>query len=411
MARADSETGPTKLSERLFATRRLTFDLAAPLSDADATIQPFPDASPAKWHLAHVTWFFETFVLRDHASEYRQFDERYAFLFNSYYEAEGPRHARPRRGMLSRPSLDEVRAYRAHVDEALERALPSLPAQVLELVELGIHHEQQHQELFLTDILAAFAENPLEPAYGELPPPACFAVEPLSFLPGREGIVEIGAPVASFAFDSERPRHRVFLAAHEIANRRVTNREWREFVDDGGYSTPALWLSEGWDWVQREGIAAPLYWRDDGTEFTLGGRREIDWAAPVAHVSFFEADAYARWAGDRLPTEAEWEDFAASADPNIGNQLDAAGAIVPRPGGGMFGDVWEWTASAFASHPGFSPAEGAVGEYNGKFMSGQLVLKGASCATPRGHSRASYRNFFPPTARWQFTGLRLARDA
>jgi ergothioneine biosynthesis protein EgtB len=411
MARADSETGPAKLRERLFATRKLTLDLAAPLSDADATIQPFSDASPAKWHLAHTTWFFETFILRDHAPGYRLFDERWPYLFNSYYEGEGPRHARARRGMLSRPSLDEVRAYRAHVDEALDRALASLPPQAVELVELGIHNEQQHEELLLTDILAAFAENPLEPAYGALPPPACFATEPPSFQPGREGIVKIGAPEEGFAFDSERPRHRVFLEPHAIANRRVTNAEWRDFIADGGYSAPTLWLSEGWDWVQRESISAPLYWQDDGTVFTLGGRREVDWAAPVAHVSFFEADAFARWAGARLPTEAEWEDFAASADPNIGNQLDEVGAVVPSPGGGIFGDVWEWTASAFASHPGFSPAEGAVGEYNGKFMCGQFVLKGASCATPRGHSRTSYRNFFPPAARWQFTGVRLARDA
>jgi ergothioneine biosynthesis protein EgtB len=411
MARADSETGPAKLRERLFATRKLTLGLAAPISDADATIQPFADASPAKWHLAHTTWFFETFVLRDHVPGYRLFDERWPYLFNSYYEGEGPRHARARRGMLSRPSLEEVRAYRAHVDEALDRALPLLPPQALDLVELGTHHEQQHQELLLTDILAAFAENPLEPAYGDLPPPACFAVEPLSFQVGRVGVVEIGAADAGFAFDSERPRHRVFLEPHALANRRVTNAEWREFIAEGGYSTPTLWLAEGWDWVQRVGIAAPLYWRDDGTEFTLGGRREIDWAAPVAHVSYFEADAFARWAGARLPTEVEWEDFAASADPNLGNQLAVAGAIAPRPGGGIFGDVWEWTASAFASYPGFAPAEGAVGEYNGKFMCGQFVLKGASCATPRGHSRASYRNFFPPSARWQFTGLRLARDA
>ena len=415
MAREDSTRAPqataASLGDRLFATRKLTLDLAQPLSDADATIHPFPDASPAKWHLAHTTWFFETFVLRDSVSGYRPFDERWAYLFNSYYEAEGPRHARPRRGMLSRPSLDEVRAYRAHVDEALSRALPSLPATALELVELGINNEQQHQELFLTDILAAFAENPLAPAYGELPPPACFAVEPLSWHPGSEGVVEIGAAETGFAFDAERPRHRTFLSRHEIANRRVTNSEWREFIDDLGYGTPTLWLSEGWDWVQREGISAPLYWRDDGTEFTLGGRREIDWAAPVAHVSYFEADAFARWAGARLPTEAEWEDFAASADPNLGNQLDAAGAIAPRPGGGLFGDTWEWTQSAFASYPGFTPAEGAVGEYNGKFMCGQFVLKGASCATPRGHSRASYRNFFPPAPRWQFTGVRLAKDA
>ena len=399
------------LAERLSATRRLTLDLAAPLSDADATIQPFPDASPAKWHLAHTTWFFETFVLRDHLFGYTPFDERYAFLFNSYYEAEGPRHARPRRGMLSRPSLDEVRHYRAHVDEALERALPSLAPAALELVELGINHEQQHQELFLTDILATFAENSLEPAYGELPSPACFAIEPLSWHRGREGIVEIGAPDIGFAFDAERPRHRVFLAAHRLANRRVTNREWREFIDDGGYRTAALWLSDGWAWLQQERVAAPLCWRDDGTEFTLGGRREIDWSAPVAHVSYYETDAFARWAGARLPTEAEWEDFAASADPLIGNQLEQAGAVAPQPGGCMYGDVWEWTRSAFASYPGFAPAEGAVGEYNGKFMSGQLVLKGASCATPRGHSRASYRNFFPPAARWQFTGVRLAQDA
>jgi ergothioneine biosynthesis protein EgtB len=411
MAREDSRPTLRALSEQLFATRKLTLDLAQPLSDADATIQPFPDASPAKWHLAHTTWFFETFVIRDHVSSYRLFDERWAYLFNSYYEAEGPRYARPRRGMLSRPSLDQVRAYRAHVDEALDRALPSLPAAALELVELGINHEQQHQELFLTDILATFAENPLEPAYGELPPPACFAVEPLSWHRGRDGVVEIGAGETDFAFDAERPRHRTFLAPHQIASRRVANIEWREFIEDRGYRTPTLWLSEGWDWVQREGVSAPLYWREDGGEFTLAGRREIDGAAPVSHVSYFEADAYARWAGARLPTEAEWEDFANSADPSLGNQLDEAGPVAPSPGGGVFGDTWEWTQSAFASYHGFAPAEGAVGEYNGKFMCGQFVLKGASCATPRGHSRASYRNFFPPAARWQFTGVRLAKDA
>jgi len=411
MAREDSSSSLKALGERLFATRKLTLDLAAPLSDADATIQPFPDASPAKWHLAHTTWFFETFVLRDHMLGYTAFDEHYAFLFNSYYEAEGPRHARPRRGMLSRPPLDEVRAYRAHVDEALDRALPHLSAEALDLIELGINHEQQHQELFLTDILATLAENPLQPAYGELPAPASFAVEPLAWHRGRDGLVEIGAPEAGFAFDAERPRHKAFLAPHELASRRVTNGDWREFMRDDGYKTPTLWLSEGWDWVRQERIEAPLYWHDDGTEFTLGGVREIDWAAPVVHVSYYEADAFARWSGARLPTEAEWEDFAASADPVIGNQLDRAGAVHPCPGGGMFGDAWEWTRSAFDSYPGFAPAAGAVGEYNGKFMCGQFVLKGASCATPRGHSRASYRNFFPPAARWQFTGVRLARDA
>jgi len=411
MAREDSQQAPKALGERLFATRKLSLALAAPLSDADATIQPFPDASPAKWHLAHTTWFFETFVLRDHVAGYSLFDVSWPYLFNSYYEGEGERHARPKRGMLSRPSLDQVRAYRGHVDEALERSLPSLPPAALELIELGIHHEQQHQELLLTDIHATLAENPLKPAYGELPAPACFAVEPLTWHRGREGVVEVGAVDDGFAFDSERPRHSVVLSPHEIAGRRVTNSDWREFVDADGYRTPTLWLSDGWTWVQQEGSAAPLYWHEDGSEFTLGGRREIDWAAPVAHVSFYEADAFARWAGARLPTEAEWEDLAASADPMIGNQLDTAGAVAPQPAGGMFGDVWEWTRSAFAPYPGFAPAEGAVGEYNGKFMSSQLVLKGASCATPRGHSRASYRNFFPPSARWQFTGLRLARDA
>lgn len=402
---------PRQLRDRLFATRELTVDLAAPLSDADATIQPFPDASPAKWHLAHTTWFFETFVLRDHLPGHRAFDDRFAYLFNSYYEAEGERHARPKRGMLSRPSLDEVRDWRASVDEALERALPILPPAALELVELGINHEQQHQELLLTDILATFAENPLEPAYAELGPAACFATEPWAFLLGRTGIVEIGASGNGFAFDNERPRHRTILHPHQLAGRRVTNSEWQDFIADGGYSTPTLWLSEGWDWVQRERVNAPLYWHSDGTEFTLAGRREVDRAAPVAHVSYYEADAFSRWAGARLPTESEWEDFAASADPNLGNQLDGAGAALPQPGGAMFGDVWEWTQSAYLSYPGFATAPGAVGEYNGKFMCGQFVLKGASCATPRGHSRASYRNFFPPSARWQFTGVRLAKDA
>jgi ergothioneine biosynthesis protein EgtB len=340
MAREDSDSAAGSLAERLTATRKLTLDLAAGLSDADATIQPFPDASPTKWHLAHTTWFFEAFVLRDQVPDYRLFDERWHFLFNSYYELEGARHARPKRGMLSRPSLDEIRAYRGHVDVAMARALPSLPAEALGLVELGINHEQQHQELLLTDILAAFAENPLEPAYAALPPPACFAAEPLSWHRGREGIVEIGAPNAGFAFDCERPRHRAILAPHEIANRRVTNKEWREFVADGGYRTASLWLSDGWAWVVQAGISAPRYWGQDGTAFTLAGRREIDWAAPVSQVSFYEADAFARWAGARLPTEAEWEDFAASADPSLGNQLDQPAAVVPRPGGGMFGDVW-----------------------------------------------------------------------
>jgi ergothioneine biosynthesis protein EgtB len=394
----------------LFATRKLTLDLAAPLSDADATIQPHPDASPAKWHLAHTSWFFEAFVLRNHVPGYHLFDERWPYLFNSYYEGEGERHPRERRGMLSRPSLDEVRGWRAYIDEALERALPDLPAEGLAIVELGIQHEQQHQELFLTDILATFAENPLKPAYGELPGLPCHATEQLAWLPGRTDVVEVGATESGFAFDCERPRHRVLLHPHAISSRCVTNGEWQQFMADGGYTTPTLWLSEGWDWIQREGIWAPLYWHEDGSAFTLGGRREVDRAAPVAHVSFYEADAFARWAGARLPSENEWEDFAASADPYAGHQLDQAAPVIPSPGGGLFGDVWNWTGSAFHSYPRYRPAEGTIGEYNGKFMCGQFVLKGASCATPRGFSRASYRNFFPPSTRWQFTGVRLARD-
>ncbi len=400
------------LRQRLAATRALTLGLADPLSDADATVQPFPDASPAKWHLAHTSWFFETFVLRDHVPSYQPFDGRFAYLFNSYYEGEGERNARASRGMVSRPSLDEVRAYRAHVDQALFDAYDDFSDSVLDLIELGINHEQQHQELFLTDILATFAANPILPAYGDLGAPACFATEPLSWHPGRTGLVEIGAVGgAGFHYDCEGPRHQALLHPHEIAGRKVTNGEWQAFVADGGYSTPALWLSEGWDWVQREGIMAPLYWDEDGSHFTLGGRRERIAAAPVAHVSFYEADAFARWAGARLPTEAEWEDFAASADPHLGHQLDSPGPVIPAAGGALFGDCWEWTMSSYAPYPGFVPAEGTVGEYNGKFMCNQYVLKGASCATPRGHSRATYRNFFPAHARWQFTGVRLAKDA
>jgi ergothioneine biosynthesis protein EgtB len=313
--------------------------------------------------------------------------------------------------MLSRPSLEQIVAWRRHVDEGLDKLLPSLGRAAIDLVELGIHHEQQHQELLLTDILASFAANPIEPAYGELPPVRCVATEPLTFHEGRSGLVDVGARALGFAFDVERPRHQQLLHPHAIAHRPVTNGEWREFIRDGGYRTASLWLSAGWEWVQREAATEPLYWSDQESMFTLGGRRDIDWAAPVAHISYFEADAFARWAGARLPTEFEWEDFAASADPHLGNQLDQGGAVVPKAGGGVFGDVWNWTQSAFAPYPGFKVADGAVGEYNGKFMCGQYVLKGASCATARGHSRPSYRNFFPPDARWQFTGVRLARDS
>jgi len=408
--RRDADELDQGLAARLMATRSLTLDLAAALSDADAAIQPFPDASPAKWHLAHTTWFFETFILRDHVSGYRAFDDRFAYLFNSYYDGEGDRHPRDQRGMIKRPSLDEVRDWRAHVDEALDRALPSLGPDVLGLVELGIQHEQQHQELFLTDILATFAQNPLEPAYAPLhreePQPRAAG----EWVEQREAIVSIGAGADGFSFDCERPRHRTLLHPHAIATQPVTNAEWDCFIADGAYANPGLWLSEGWDWVRREAVARPLYWHEDGTHFTLAGRIERDPGAPVAHISFYEADAFARWAGARLPREDEWETAAEGGDILGGQQLDRAEAIVPAPKTGWFGGVWEWTGSAYLAYPGFVPEGGTVGEYNGKFMCGQFVLKGASCATPRGHSRASYRNFFPPSARWQFTGVRLARD-
>jgi len=410
-----------ELIDRYLAVRGLSLGLAEPLSDADATLQPCPDASPAKWHLAHTSWFFETFVLRDHVADHQPYDARWAYLFNSYYDGEGARHARAKRGMLSRPSLDEIRSYRAHVDEAVVRALPALAPAALSIVELGLQHEQQHQELMLTDILAAMAENPLKPALW--PRTGTAAVRPAPAMGGVQrpaGLYEIGAEPGGFAFDCERPRHAVALGAHEIANRPVTNAEWLRFLEEGGYATPTLWLADGWDWVRREGVEAPLYWERDGGDgwlrFGLDGLHPVDPAEPVCHVSYYEADAFARWAGARLPTEAEWEAAAAPADPESGNQLDSPGPVRPwaAPGTGglrqIFGDVWEWTGSAYLPYPGFRPEEGTVGEYNGKFMVNQMVLRGGSCATPRGHLRASYRNFFYPHQRWQFCGLRLARD-
>ncbi len=404
------------LADRFAAVRALSLALAAPLSDADATVQSMPDASPAKWHLAHTTWFFETFVLRDHVAGYALHDERLPFLFNSYYEAEGRRHARDRRGMITRPTLDEVRAYRAHVDAALLDALPALPGAARDLVALGCHHEEQHQELLVTDILHLFSENPLEPAMWAAPRKVPVEMPgPIGWIERDEGVVEIGHESGNFAFDCEGPRHRALLGAHAIADRTITNGEWATFIADGGYRDARWWLSDGWAWVKAESIAAPLYWEErDGawTRFGLDGRRAIDPAAPVTHVSFYEADAYASWAGARLPTEAEWEAAAASHDANGGHQMDVAGPVEPRPADGpaFFGDVWEWTGSAYRPYPGFTAADGAVGEYNGKFMSGQFVLRGGSCATPRGHARASYRNFFYPHQRWQFTGVRLAKD-
>lgn len=384
--------------QRYCAVRARSIALAAPLSDADATVQSMPDASPAKWHLAHATWFFEAFVLRDHVPGYRCYDESFGFIFNSYYEAEGDRYPRARRGLLTRPDLATVLDYRAYVDDAVKAALPALSPDALELVELGLHHEQQHQELLLTDILHLFAQNPCRPAYaGDAPSPPT-AASPNDWVDHAGGIISIGACGSGFAFDCETPRHDVLLQPFSLSSRLVSNSDWLAFMDDGGYRRPALWLSDGWAWVQAERIKAPLYWQlEDGnwTTFTLAGRQPVDPDAPVTHVSYYEADAYAAWAGARLPREAEWE--AAARDyPDL-----------PQ----LYGACWQWTASAYLPYPGFRPASGAVGEYNGKFMSGQFVLRGGSCVTPAGHCRPSYRNFFYPHQRWQFTGVRLARDA
>lgn len=391
------------------------------LSDADMTVQSMEDASPAKWHLAHTTWFFETFILKPHAPDYRVFHEAYDFLFNSYYEAVGARHARPKRGMITRPGKDEILAYRAHVDDAMQRLLANeVEAAVAELVALGLNHEEQHQELLLTDILHLFAQNPLYPAFSEPQPlPLQPEVGDAHFIAFDGGIYSVGHGGNGFAYDCEGPRHEVLLRPFKLADRLVTNSEWLDFIMDGGYRNAALWLSDGWALVNREGWEAPLYWHRDATgdwaQMSLKGAIPIDPNAPVCHVSYFEADAFARWAGKRLPSEFEWEVAAASV-PVTGNFAAPGRPLKPLPaakGDGlrqMFGDCWEWTQSAFTAYPCFRPAEGAVGEYNGKFMCGQFVLRGGSCATPEGHIRATYRNFFYPHQRWQFMGLRLAED-
>jgi ergothioneine biosynthesis protein EgtB len=402
----------------LLQVRRATLDLAAPLTPEDAQVQSMPDASPAKWHLAHTTWFFETFVLAPSEPDREPFHEAYGYLFNSYYEAAGPRHPRPERGLLTRPGLEEVLRYRAEVDgrmaEALERGLP--PA-LLDVVELGIAHEEQHQELLLTDVKHAFWSNPLRPAYRAPPPPAATASpDPVGWMSQPEQRAEIGTPEGGFAFDNERPRHPVLLRPYALASRPVNCGEWMDFLDDGGYARPTLWMSDGWAAVRRLGWTAPLYWerREKGWwQFTLGGMRPVDPAEAVAHVSWFEADAYARWAGTRLPTEAEWERAAAgaAADGTFADDGRFHPAPAARGARQLLGDVWEWTSSGYGPYPGYRPPAGALGEYNGKFMVSQLVLRGGSCATPRRHLRPGYRNFFYPDARWQFSGLRLARDA
>lgn len=395
--------------------RSRSIALCASLTPEDMMVQSMPDASPAKWHLAHTTWFFERFVL-ERDPVYRSPHPEWNYLFNSYYQTVGPMHARPRRGMLSRPTVAQVRDYRERVDDAIcDRLLRGVDDTTAGIVELGLEHEQQHQELLLTDIKHAFFSNPLLPAYATAHASSSATTSvAMTFVPGREGVVKIGHGGHGFAFDNELPRHRTLLQPHALANRPVTNAEFAEFIRDGGYSEPSLWLSEGWDTVCREQWQRPFYWQEDlSSEFTLAGVQAIDPDAPVSHVSYFEADAFARWAGARLPTEAEWEN-AAAVLPVQGNLQDEM-ILHPRAATGegmlqMFGDVWEWTASPYVSYPGFRPLAGALGEYNGKFMSGQWVLRGGSCATPREHLRATYRNFFPSHARWQFMGIRLGQD-
>jgi ergothioneine biosynthesis protein EgtB len=401
--------------------RAQTERLAAPLSPEDACVQSMPDASPTKWHLAHTTWFFETFVLEAASTDYRPWEPAFRVLFNSYYNGIGEQHPRPQRGLLTRPSLADVLAYRAHVDGRVLALLAGRTGGAFAAtVELGLHHEQQHQELLLTDAKHLLAANPLRPAYrADLAPVASGSAPALRWHAFPGGIRDLGSDGSCFHFDNEAPRHAVLLAPFELASRPVTNGEFLAFVEAGGYRDPARWLSDGWAAVRAEAWSAPSYWQiRDGAwlEFTLGGLRPLDLDAPVAHVSGYEADAYARFAGARLPTEGEWE-FAAAGHPVRGNfvERDALHPMVCAGAAGdgpvqLFGDVWEWTQSPYVAYPGFAPAPGAIGEYNGKFMCNQIVLRGGSCATPESHVRASYRNFFPPAARWQFAGLRLARD-
>jgi ergothioneine biosynthesis protein EgtB len=401
------------------AIRRQTEDLCTPLVTEDYIIQSMPETSPVSWHLAHTSWFFETFVLQPHLDGYQPFHPQFGFLFNSYYQAVGPRWPRPARGLLSRPTVAEVYRYRAYVDEHMCRVFRLGNPSIGPLVCLGLNHEQQHQELILTDLKHAWAANPLHPVYRQ---PALVGGDPprQSWVSFRQGLAWIGHDNSGFAFDNESPRHRVFLNGFQMSNRLVTNAEYLQFVEDGGYSRPELWLSDGWNTSQAHGWSAPLYWVNEAGEWriiTLAGLRSFDLAEAVCHVSYYEADAFARWAGARLSTEAEWEAAAGSGEI-AGHFLESdhfhpaavAAAADQGPLFKLYGDVWQWTASAYSGYPGYCPPAGALGEYNGKFMCNQLVLRGASCVTPRTHARRSYRNFFPPDARWQFSGIRLTRE-
>jgi ergothioneine biosynthesis protein EgtB len=422
---APVERAREDLSRRYGEVRRRTAALAAPLSPEDQTIQSMADVSPTKWHLAHTSWFFETFLLQPFLPRYRAFDRDYGYLFNSYYEAVGARHPRPERGLLSRPGVAEIARYRAHIDEAMGRLMTRLDHRVAPLVELGLHHEEQHQELILMDIKHVLSLNPLRPAYRPAPCSAGAPAPASAWADFAGGLRQIGHDGDGFAFDNEGPRHKVWIEPFRLATRPVTCGDYLVFIQADGYRRPEFWLSDGWASVQREGWQAPLYWqrRESGWSiFTLAGERPLDPAEPVCHVSFYEADAFARWAGKRLPTEAEWEVAAVEADvPVAGNLMPgiigADTGFHPAAGGQgdglqqMFGDVWEWTASPYVAYPGYRPAAGAIGEYNGKFMSNQMVLRGGAAVTPADHIRPTYRNFFPPAARWAFSGIRLAEDS
>ncbi len=426
-ARAEDDSGDDRAAAaaRYHTVRTRTEALAAPLSPEDQTVQSMADASPTKWHRAHTTWFFENFLLAPHAPDYRPFHPTYGYLFNSYYEGAGARHPRPARGLLSRPSVAEIAQYRAHVDAAMNTLVANADGEtwrtIAPLFDLGLHHEEQHQELLLMDIKHVLSLNPLDPGYAEAKPRGHRAAPPLRFVDFAGGLREIGYGGNGFFFDNEGPRHKTWLENFRLASRLVTCGEYLAFIRDGGYARAEFWLSEGWATVQSAGWTAPLYWREDDrvwTIFTLAGRRAVDPDEPVCHVSLYEADAFARWAGKRLPTEAEWEVAASESRVELAGNLMDRGAFHPQAAGEggasleqMVGDVWEWTASAYGAYPGYHPPEGTIGEYNGKFMSNQMVLRGGAAVTPAGHVRLSYRNFFPASARWAFSGIRLAADA